>query len=618
MAWPILAGYALATATAAAAGADQLTSLSIEELAELEVTTAGKRPEPLSSAPATLFVITNEDVIRSGATSLPEILRLAPNLDVQQIDARQFAVTARGFQGYETANKLLVQIDGRTIYSTLFSGVYWDLFDTPPEDIERIEVVSGPGGTLYGANAMNGVVNITTKDSRDTLGLLARATAGNLQQTALIRYGGPIGADGAFRVYAEGSNYSGLPAAGGRDERDGGQGWQTGFRSDFGSGSDRFTLQGDAFRHYGDGPSDDGNDGQNILGRWTHDAADESTTQVQTYYSRYARRFVDTYDRLEMADLSLQHNRTEGRHAIVLGTGLRATRDKFVNGSSVLQLVPQSRTLWTYNVFAQDRIDLGDGLAATAGVKLEKTGFTGLEVLPSLRLAWQPQHDLLFYASAARAIREPSRIDRDLVAPGILETGMFAAEKLTALEIGYRGQPARNVSVSISAFYNRYDDLRTIEFTPGTIIPVRLGNGIRGSTWGIEAWANVQVTPWWRVTAGIVTLDKDFRLKPGATDLEPLLSAGNDSVYNLQLASRFDVSPTLGVDLLFRRYGARPRPHVAAYSDVDARIGWRVSPDLELYVAGANLLHDRRDDVNEPGRGQLVRRSAWLGARLVL
>lgn len=615
MAWPLLAGCALATT---AAGADQLADLSIEELARLEVTSAGKRAEPLSAVPATIAVITNQDVIRSGATSLPEVLRLAPNIDVQRIDARQYAITARGFQGYETANKLLVQIDGRSIYSTLFSGVFWDLYDTPLEDIDRIEVISGPGGALYGANAVNGVINITTKDARETLGPLARATVGNLDQTALVRYGAPIGQDGAIRVYVEGWNRQGLPSAGGRNIRDGSEGWQAGFRSDFGGGDDHFTVQGDVFGHDYDSGGKDGDDGYNILSRWTHHAGDDSATEVQAWYSRFTRRADLVIDRLEMSDLSLQHNRTEGRHALVLGGGLRMTRDRFVNNANFFQLVPQAKTLWIVNAFAQDRVDLGSGLALTAGLKVEKTTFTGAELLPSLRLAWQPDPNHLLYASAARALREPSRIDRDLTAPGILEAGTFQAEKLTALELGYRGQPARDVSLSVSVFYNLYDDLRSTQPTPVTVLPVRLANGIKGHSWGIEAWGNVQVTPWWRLGAGITTLEKDFRLKPGETDLENFISLGNDPGYNLQFSSRMDLMRKLGFDVLVRSYGSRPDPRVAAYTEAEARLGWRVADKTELYLAGTNLLHDRRDESGDTDRGQLVRRSVWLGARFGL
>lgn len=614
----MMAGYALAAAAAAPGSADQLQSLSIEELAQIEVTSAGKRPEPLSAAPVTLFVITDEDIARQGATSLPEVLRLAPNLDVQRVDARQYAITARGFQGIQTANKLLVQIDGRSIYSTLASSVFWDLFDTPLEDIDRIEVISGPGGALYGTNAVNGVINITSKDARDTEGLLARATGGDYEQTALVRYGAPIGQDGAMRVYAEGWNRRGFPSSGARVIKDGGEGWQTGFRSDFGAGSDQFTLQGDVFKHYYDSGKNDGDNGQNVLGRWTHSSDDGSATQVQAYYNRFARRFTLVYDRLETSDLSVQHNRTEGAHSIVVGAGARMTSDKFVNNANFFQLVPQSKTLWIYNAFAQDRIDLGGGVAVTAGLKLEKTTFTGAELLPSVRIAWQPTPDHLLFASANRALREPSRIDRSLTAVGFLDAGTFEAEKLTALEVGYRGQAARTVSLSVSAFYNLYDDLRSTQSTPVTLFPVRLANGIKGHTFGVEAWGTWQVADWWRLSAGVTTLDKRFHLKPGETDIENFISLGNDPGYTAQIGSRFDFTPTLGLDLQVRRYGRRPKPAVPAFTDADARLGWRVAPSVELFVAGNNLLHDRRKESEDVARGQLVHRVVYAGARFGL
>lgn len=614
MIWPYLAALASGAAEAPAEGG-QLTGLSIEELAQLEVTSAGRRPEPLAEAPASLFVITNEDILRWGGTSLPEVLRLAPNLDVQRIDARQYAVTARGFQGYETSNKLLVQIDGRSIYSTLASGVFWDLWETPLEDVDRIEVISGPGGTLYGVNAVNGVVNITSKDARDTIGVLARATAGAEEQTGLLRFGTSLGGDGAVRAYAMGYHRDGFPASGARDLPDGGTGWQAGFRADFGSDLGQVTLQGDVFDHSSDGPRDDGDRGWNLLGRWTGTGADGSATQAQAYYSRFSRRFLGVFDRFEMGDVSLQHNRTEGRHSLVVGGGVRFNRDKFVNTANFFQLVPQTKSLWILNGFAQDRIDLGSGLALTAGLKLEKTTFTGLEVMPSARLAWRPAGDHLLYASAARAVREPSRIDRDLEAPGILEGGTFEAEKLTALELGYRGQPSSDASVHVSVFYHIYDDLRSTQPTPITLFPVRLANGIRGNSWGVEAWGQVQLLPWWRLNAGFTTLDKNFRLKPGETDLENFISLGNDPGFIGRLGSRLDLGPDVGLDLQLRHYASRPRPAVPAYTDLDARIGWRVTPEVELYLSGINLLHDRRAESEDTDRGQLVQRVVTLGAR---
>lgn len=618
MGWTFLAGMVLAGATADAPPPEQLGSLSIEELAQLEVTSAGRRAEPLSQAPVSLFVITNEDILRWGGSSLPEVLRLAPQLDVQRIDARQYAVTARGFQGAETANKTLVQIDGRSIYSTLAATVFYELYSTPLEDIDRIEVISGPGGTLYGTNAVNGVINVTTKDARETLGLLARATGGSVEQTGLLRYGMPLGEGGAVRVYAEGWNRQGFPPSGTRNLRDGNIGWQTGFRADLGSDTDQFTLQGDWSEHDNDSAPGDHDETQNVLGRWTHAHRDGAQTQVQGYYSRYARRFTLVSDRLEIMDLTVQHNRTEGTHALVAGAGVRRTDDKFVNTLNFFNLVPQAKGLWILNAFLQDRIDLGRGLAVTLGVKAEKTTFTGVEIMPNVRLAWQPSPDHLLWASANRAVREPSRIDRDLAAPGILVPGTFEGEELTAFELGYRGQPSSNSSVSVVAFYNLYDNLRSTKITPGTILPVRLANGIRGKNWGVEARGAVQVAPWARLTAGLTVLDGDFRLKRGETDLENFISLGNDPDYYGQVGGRLDFTPRLAFDFQVRRYGRRPKPRVPAYTDADARLGWRVGDRLELYLTGTNLFHDRRPESEDTDRGQLVQRIVSLGARFGL
>lgn len=611
----LIAAAGIAT-PAAAQEVESLRALSIEQLAEIEVTTASKRAEPLRSVPAPLFIVTGADIIRSGATSLPEALRLAPNLDVQRIDARQYAITARGFQGFETANKLLVQIDGRSIYSTLFSGVFWDLFDVPAEDIERIEVVSGPGGTLYGINAVNGVVNIISKDARDTSGIVARATAGDMERTALLRWGGRLGSDGGVRVYASGfhrDDFPGEPPRG--DQPDGGFGGQIGFRADLEDESRHLTLQGDVFaQDTGDGR----NDGQNILGRITFGDDDKASTQVQAYFSRTARRFTTVTDRLAIAEGSVQHNREMGRHRIVAGTGVRVTWDQFINPINAFQLNPRARSLWFWNAFMQDRIDLGGGVALTAGAKLEQISYTNVQFLPSVRLAWQVAPDHLLWGAVARAVRTPSRIDRQLEAPGILRPGTFRPEEVTAFELGYRGQPASNVSLSVNLFYNRYDRLRTTRPDPVTILPVQLANGLRGETWGVEAWAAWQATSWWRLTAGVSTLGKEFELRPGERDLENGISLGNDPDYHWQIGSRMDLSDALALDLQLRSYDSRPRPRVPTYYDLNARLGWRVAPRFELFVTGVNLLDARRPESADTDRGQLVRRTISAGLRFGL
>ena len=287
--------------TAALALPDRLRDLSIEELTQIEVTSASKRPEPLSQVANALFVITNDDIRRSGYTSVAEALRLAPNLDVRRINAREYAITARGFGGYETARHLLVLVDGRSVYSTLFSGVFWELRELPLEDIDRIEVISGPGGTLYGLNAVNGVINIITKEAGSTQGFAARATAGSSERTAMLRYGGKLGGNGDFRVYLNVYDRDNFAKGAGSEVDDGGEGIRGGFRTDFGSGDDRFTVQADLFTNDAKLAAANGEDGGNVLARWNRRLSDTATFQLQAYYDAFKRRFSLVSDKLEPA-----------------------------------------------------------------------------------------------------------------------------------------------------------------------------------------------------------------------------------------------------------------------------------------------------------------------------
>jgi iron complex outermembrane recepter protein len=606
----------MAQQTAALALPDKLRDLSVEELTRIEVTSASKRAEPLSAAPTALFVITGDDIRRSGYTSLAEALRLAPNLDVQRITAREYAITARGFGGYETARHLLVLIDGRSIYSTLFSGVFWELRDLPLDDIDRIEVISGPGGTLYGLNAVNGVINIITKEAPDTQGFLARATAGADERTALLRYGGKLGESGAFRAYVNAHDRDDFDAPR-RNFDDGGEGVRAGFRTDWGGGADRFTFSGDIFDNDSNRFAGNGEDGGNLMARWTRSTGNATSFQVQAYYDTYKRRFIGVSDKLETIDLEAQANWTAGRHNIVAGIGARTTKDEFVNTINIFQLDPVERRLWLGNMFVQDRFALTDRLSLIAGLKLEKTSFTDIEVLPNLRLAYQPNDRTLFWSAVSRAVRTPSRIDRDLTAPGILLAGTFSSEKLTAIEAGYRGQPTESLSLSVSLFYNFYDGIRTTEPASSTmLLPVRLENGLKGETFGIEAWATGQLAPWWRVSAGIATLDKDFELKAGHVDIQNGTSLGNDADFQTRLRSQINLGDHVELDAMLRSVDGKPNPRVRSHAEADVRLAWRPSEAVELFVAGRNLLHDRFDESGDPTRAQLIPRSVVAGTRL--
>ena len=602
---------------AALALPERLRDLSIEELTRIEVTSASKRAEPLSQVANALFVITDDDIRRSGYTSVPEALRLAPNLDVRRINAREYAITARGFGGYETARHLLVLIDGRSVYSTLFSGVFWELRELPLEDIDRIEVISGPGGTLYGLNAVNGVINIITKGAGSTRGFAARATAGSGERTGMLRYGGALGANGDFRVYLNAHDRDNFAKGAGPEVDDGGEGLRAGFRSDFGSGDDRFTLQGDVFTNDSNLSAGNGEDGGNVIARWNRRLGESASLQLQAYYDLFKRRFSLVSDELEIADVEAQFGWTSDRHQLVAGAGLRTTKDKFINNLGFFTLDPEEKRLWLGNVFVQDRYALTDRLALIAGLKLEKTSFTSIEVLPNLRVAYQPNDRTLLWTAVSRAVRTPSRIDRDLQEPGILLAGTFNSEQLTAFEVGYRGQPSARTSLSVSLFYNLYDGLRTTEPASMTaFLPVRLENGLKGDTFGIEAWGTAEVASWWRLSAGVATIDKDFELKPGRVDLENGISLGNDADVQARFRSQMNISSNVELDVMLRAVDTLPDPHVDSYLEADARLAWRPSELVELFVAGRNLLHDRRDESGDAERGALLPRSVIAGTRL--
>jgi iron complex outermembrane receptor protein len=594
-----------------------LGALSIEELAELPVRSASKREEPLSGAPTSLFVITGDDIVTSGATSLPEVLRLAPNLNVQQVDASQYAITARGFNGTETANKLLVLIDGRTVYTPLQSQVFWNLHSPLLEDLHQIEVISGPGGTLYGPNAVNGVVNISSRDAHDTLGSLVRGTAGAYERTAAARYGMALGSSGAVRVYGNYHDREDLPQGVGFPGDDAFRGWQVGFRGDITGQQDHLTVQGDLFRNKAELIEGDGNRGFNLLGRWSRTLSKDASVELQAYYDRFRRDFILVRDSLETIDVEGQVTLNAGRHNVVAGAGLRTTRDEFINNLNAFQLDPETERLWIGNVFIQDRIDIGAGLSVIPGIKVERSTFTGWQALPSLRLAWQPGERNLLWAAASRAVRTPSRIDRGLSNPPILvpATG-FQSEKLVALEAGYRGQPLANATLSVTAFHSWYDDIRTTELTNGGL-PIRLGNGISGRSWGIEAWGTVQLYEGWRVSLGGSRLWKDFAVKEGRSDLANLAALGDDPKWQMKAGTQVDINDELQLTVHGRWVGAiDTAPRLPSYVEASGRLAWAMTDLVELFIAGRNLLHPTHLESNDLNQGQRPQRSIVAGSRL--
>jgi len=613
----ILLGAGRANAEAAAEQPD-LSDLSIEQLAQIKVTSASKTEEPLSEAPAALYVITGQNIEDSGVFSLPEALRLAPNLNVQQVTASQYAIAARGFNGVQAGNKLLVLIDGRSIYTPLADNVIWELHQPMVEDIQQIEVISGPGGTLYGPNAVNGVVTVRTKSAQDTLGGLVRGTAGPEERSAAARYGFSVGSAGAMRVYANWLDRKGLPGGIGADADDDFRGWQAGFRGDFGSETDAFMIKGNLFHATDDLLDGDRLNAHSLNGRWSHVLGPNASFVFQSVYDSYKRDVTHVRDSLSTFENTAQLNLTAGRHEIVAGVGARRTKDLFINGLNAFAVVPERRGLWVYNAFAQDRYSLTPELSLVAGVKFEKSSFVGWQVLPNIRVAYQPSKRALFWAAVSKAVRTPSRIDRQLqLPPLLLPSTDFDTEKLTALEAGYRGDPTSWLSVSVNLFYNFYNDLRTTEFLNGATIPIELLNGRKGHSYGIEAWGKAQVTPWWRLSFGVSTLHKNFHVIDDRVDLQPRNSLGADPHWRVIGSSDMDLTPKLRLTLDMRGVGALDLPpRVPGYVEAGGQLAYQFSDQVELFVAGRNLLHRTHLENGDPAASQLAKRSIYAGTRL--
>ncbi|HEU4780771.1 MAG TPA: TonB-dependent receptor [Steroidobacteraceae bacterium] len=602
----------------------ELSRMSLEQLANVEVTSVSKSAQALSSAAASIYVITREEILRSGVLSIPEALRLAPNLQIAQLTSTEYSNGARGFAGapdvQNFSNKILILIDGRSVYSPLFSGVVYDMLDVVMDDIDRIECISGPGATLWGANAMNGVINIITRQATDTRGTLVRLDGGPEEQAAALRYGGDLGGDGAFRVYAKWFDRGVSEIANGVSAENDWTKLQAGFRLDTGTSRNHFTVQGDyqtADQSFA-GASNVSFHGANLLGRWEH-VGDRLNTRLQVFFDRVDRGRTPNglaFD-INTYDFDLQQSAIVGaRHHLVWGLGRRSNDYQTVNNN--LAFVPDHRTLELTNVFLQDSITLTEELKLTAGIKFEDNSYSDWSALPDLRLSWAPNDKTLFWLAGSRAIREPTPFDTDVqefVSGQLFVVGdpEFKSEKVTAYELGYRGNPDATLSLSASVFYNEYDDLRTIEVTPVVFLPLRWANLMEGSAYGFEAWADIQLTPWWRISPGVRTLHKRLEFSEGATELVSVRQAGNDPSSRFYLKSSMDLG-LFTVDLMVRNVSALPDPALDEYSEMNARVGWRASDRLELAVKGFNLLNETHLEYPST-TGQSIRRSVMAELR---
>jgi iron complex outermembrane receptor protein len=602
--WGLVAGgvcshWLSGAAVAAAGGAatpENFANLSLEELSDVRVVSVSKREERLGDAPASIFVITAEDIRRSGARSLSEALRLAPNLHVARTPAGNHTITARGFAG-NSANKQLVMIDGRSVYTPLLSGVSWDVQQLPMESVERIEVVSGPGGTMWGTNAVNGVINVITKPAAATLGAMADLRWGQEQSGAAFRYGAAMD-DGAWRAYA--MDYA-MPHGETLAGADLGDAWHTaqaGFRADWQRGSDALTLQGDVYRT-GAGqvtvPLAAAMRGANLMGRWSRQMAGGASLSVQAYYDRTKRRQSGVFDEtLDVADLQALYNFAPfGRHTVALGAEYRFAHDR-VSVTSGTAFRPERATMHWASLFGQDTIALGEEVNLTGGLRIERNMYTGTELLPNLRLAWKASPSTSWWAALSRTVRAPSRVDREIyfnAGPlGTLAGGAnFQSETARVMEIGLRQQFGNRAGYSLTLYRALYDRLRTIK--PVRPLLYEIGNGMVGETRGVEAWGNYQATADWRLGAGLTLMHEEFSLKPGEADFGNRSVTGNSDPRRVaKLRSSLALGEGRDLDLTLRYVGPLRFTRVAGYAALDVNFNWQLRPGLEFAVGASNAL----------------------------
>jgi iron complex outermembrane recepter protein len=614
-------------ARADAGPADDLARMSLGELANIEVTSVSKSSEGLQRAPAAIYVITHDDIQRSAATNIPEALRLAPNLLVTQTASSAYVISARGFGGNSNAqnfaNKLLILIDGRSVYTPLFSGIYANTLDVLLEDVDRIEVISGVGATLWGANAMNGVINIITRASYLTQGSFVDAAAGNQVQELGARYGDRINGDATFRAYGFEFHRGAMELADGTTAHDGWSKGQGGFRTDWSTDRDSLTVQGDFYR--GTENVLDNSDGMlfggNLLARYQNHGA-RSDLQVQAYVDQNEQFgpaggtafVVHTYD------LEIQQTIAAGAaNRIIWGGGERVYTYGITNTASLL-FEPQSRDLTLGDAFIQDTLALASSLNFIFGIKFEDDPFAGWTPLPDARLSWDINGHATLWAAASRAIRSPTPFDDEVVEKSgpltYLEgNANFRPEEVTAYEIGTRAQPSPDVSLSVAAFYNVYDDLRTIEHVAaGSFFPLYWANLMRGDTYGIDAWGNWQINGWWRLSPGVTWVRERLEFRAGASQLLGIAQAADDPSSHATLTSSMSFTHHTNFDASLRYVGALPDPGLQHYYELDARYGWQVSEKVNLSLSGTNLLHERHTELPAP-YGEQITRSVMAEAR---
>ena len=629
--------------------------LSLAELGNIEVTTASREPERVVKTTAAIYVITQEDIERSGATTIPEALRLAPGVEVARIDSHTWSVGIRGFGSNLTRN-VLVLIDGRTVYSTLLAGTYWEVQNVMMEDVDRIEVIRGPGGTIWGPNAVNGVINIITKTAKETHGALVSAEAGNLNSgTVGARYGGGNGKNFDYRAYAlgfdrgpeyhpDGINFDRWRAA------------QGGFRMDWQKDArNSLTFQGDLYDE-GAGAGVTATtyappysqlvygterlSGGNVLGRWRKVYGEGTDFQLQAFYDRTNRHQPNFADLRDTYDVDfLDRFRLPGRQEISWGLGARFSRGNNPVVVSGLTFEPNPRTDRLLTAFLQDEITLIDKrLTFTAGTKFLRTNFTGWQLQPTGRILWTPSDKQSVWAAFTHAVRTPSDAEENFTLLGF--TGQvvngspffarfnpnpdFESEELNGYEAGYRLLLDKTVYFDIAAFYNHYSGLFSEDVTgapyvetnpPPThiLLPAEFGNGLGGTTKGVEFAPEWRPRPYWRLRASYSYLQMDIKKSHGSLDIGTAPFVNGSSPKNqLALLSGIDFAKVYSFDLTYRYVSALPlvdslpSPGIPAYSTVDSRFDWQLRRQFKLSAVGRNLLQPHHSEYGGVDPGPLV------------
>ena len=636
--------------------ASDLTSASLEDLMNIEIVSVSKTEQKLSQAASAVFVITQEDIRRSGALNIPDLLRMVPGLDVAQIDSNTWAISARGFNA-RFANELFVMVDGRSVYTETFGGVYWDVLNLPLEDIERIEVIRGPGGSVWGANAVNGVINIVTKKSSETHGVSVVSGGGNVTQgSGTVQFGGHLGASSDFRAYTQYFNNDHFSSPAGQD---GGDGWhllQGGFRTDSSlSPKDTLKLEGDLYASREGQPTNTfpsvtspatvplqlqvDLSGGFLQGVWNRQISPRSDTTLQVSYNQYERD-----DQLREArntfDVTFQHHlRVGAMHDVVWGAEVRDSQSN-TDGNLFISFVPAERHTHLFGVFAQDEIAVvPDRFTITVGTKVEYNTYTAINVMPTARAAWTPTVNQALWVAVSDAVRSPSDIDESLRASAasftepngtqaivsVVGNPRIDDESLIAYELGYRKIIHSRLSLDFAAYYNDYGHQETVEpaapfsvdSPPPThlIVPFIFKNWMHGETHGFELAASWKVTNWWTLNPGYAFETIHMHLAPQSQDTSSQAGAeGSSPDHSAQLRSHVALPHGFSWDTSAYFVDRLTDPQIPSYTRLDSELSWRFAEKARLGIVGQNLLRDRHVefvDTTEDARTTLIKRSVY-------